>query len=116
LWETAVDGHGGEQETSEILAIRPDLVHLDRASTDGEGLPLDRLKALNEAGVYTGSWWYADHPTHYRGDGRPATAEKGNRLLEAYAQAVARIVRLIKQDDVTPRLQQEFFAAGEQPL
>jgi creatinine amidohydrolase len=116
LWETDVDGHGGEHETSEILAIRPDLVRLERASTDGEGMPLDRLKALNEAGVYTGIWWYADHPTHYRGDGRPATAEKGNQLLDAHAQTIARMVRLIKQDNVTPRLQNEFFAAGDQPL
>ena len=116
LWETSIDGHAGEQETSEILAIRPDLVRLDRASTDGEGLPLDRLKALNDLGVYTGIWWYADHPTHYRGDGRPATAEKGQRLLDAHAQALARIVAAIKRDEMTPRLQQEFFAAGEQPL
>ena len=116
LWETEVDGHGGEHETSEILAIRPDLVHLDRASTDGEGMPLDRLKTLGDADVYTGVWWYADNPTHYRGDGRPATAEKGNRLLDAHAQSIARRVRLIKQDDVTPRLQPQFFAAGERPL
>jgi creatinine amidohydrolase len=116
LWESEVDGHGGEQETSEILAIRPDLVRLDRASADGEGLPLDRLKALNEAGVYTGIWWYADHPTHYRGDARPATAEKGQRLLDAYAQALAKIVATIKQDEMTPQLQREFFAAGERPL
>jgi creatinine amidohydrolase len=116
LWATEVDGHGGEQETSEILAIRPDLVHLERASTDGEGLPLDRLKALQDAGVYTGIWWYADHPTHYRGDGRPATAAKGQRLLDAHAQALAKTVALIKQDEMTPRLQQEFYAAGEQPL
>jgi creatinine amidohydrolase len=116
LWDTSVDGHAGEQETSEILAIRPDLVRLDRASADGEGLPLDRLKALQDAGVYTGIWWYADHPTHYRGDGRPATAEKGNRLLDAHAQALAKIVAAIKRDTVTPQLQQEFFAAGERPL
>ena len=115
LWETTVDGHGGEHETSEILAIRPDLVRLDRAPADGEGLPLDRLKALNESGVYTGIWWYADHPTHYRGDGRPATAEKGQRLLDAYAQALARAVAAIKRDDVTPQLQREFYAAGERP-
>src|SRR5512139_1991616 len=53
LWETNVDGHAGEQETSQILAIRPDLVQLDRAPGDGEGQPLDRLKTLSEAGVYT---------------------------------------------------------------
>jgi creatinine amidohydrolase len=116
LWETEVDGHGGEREASEILAIRPDLVHLDRAPADGEGLPLGRLKALNENGVYTGIWWYADHPTHYRGDGRPATAEKGNRLLDAHAQALAKIVATIKRDEMTPRLQQEFYTAGEKPL
>src|SRR5512143_1372357 len=44
LWETAVDGHAGEQETSEILAIRPNLVHLNRAPANSEGRPLDRLK------------------------------------------------------------------------
>ena len=115
LWETEVDGHAGEQETSEILAIRPDLVQLDRAPADGEGLPLDRLKALNEAGAYTGIWWYGDHPTHYRGDGRPATAEKGNRLLDTHAQAIARVVRLIKQDQTTSQLQQEFYRASERP-
>lgn len=113
LWETTVDGHAGEHETSEMLAIRPDLVQLDRAPADGEGRPLDRLKALSEAEVYTGIWWYGDHPTHYRGDGRPATAEKGQRLLDAHAQAIARAVRLIKQDRETQRLQDEFFAASE---
>ena len=92
------------------------LVRLDRASTDGEGLPLDRLKALNESGVYTGIWWYGDHPTHYRGDGRPATAEKGQRLLDAQAQALARTVAAIKRDEMTPQLQREFYTAGERPM
>ena len=72
------------------------------------------MKALNENGVYTGIWWYADHPTHYRGDGRPATPEKGHRLLDAHAQVLARTVRLIKQDSETPRLQTEFFVASEE--
>ena len=92
-----------------IVAAARELV---RAPADGEGWPLDRLKALSESGVYTGIWWYADHPTHYRGDGRPATAEKGHRLLDAYAQALVRTVRLIKQDSETLRLQNEFFAAS----
>ena len=115
LWETTVDGHAGEHETSEILAIRPDLVQLERAPADGEGLPLDRLKTLNENGAYTGIRWYGDHPTHYRGDGRPATAEKGNRLLDAHARALARTVAAIKRDQMTPQLQLEFYAAGERP-
>jgi len=65
-------------------------------------------------GVETGVWWYADHPTHYRGDGSPATAEKGERLLAARARALARAIRLIKEDRETRRLQDEFFAASKQ--
>lgn len=113
-WETTVDGHAGESETSAILAIRPDLVHADQLPSDGEGLPLDRLKTLRDLGVDTGIWWYADHPTHYRGDGRPATAAKGNRMLDARARALATVIRAIRADQETPRLQAEFFAAAEQ--
>lgn len=114
-WESAVDGHAGESETSLILAIRPDLVRAEALRADAEGQPQGRLQALAEAGVYTGLWWYADHPTHYRGDGRPGTAEKGRRELEARAAALAGAIRLIKQDQVTARLQAEFHAAAERP-
>jgi len=65
-------------------------------------------------GVDTGIWWYADHPTHYRGDGRPATVEKGNRVLDARARTLARVIRAIKDDQETKRLQDEFFAKGQQ--
>jgi creatinine amidohydrolase len=115
-WATQVDGHAGERESSMILAIRPDCVAHEalRADTEGvEGLPQGRLKTLGDLGVYTGIWWYADHPTHYRGDGRPATAEKGERALAARAQALAAAVRQIKADGETRRLQDEFFAAAE---
>jgi len=113
-WQTTVDGHAGERETSAILTIRPDLVRADRLRADGEGMPLDRLKALRDIGVDTGVWWYADHPTHYRGDGSPATAEKGERLLAARARALARAIRAVKSDRETRRLQDEFFTASQQ--
>jgi creatinine amidohydrolase len=111
-WQSTVDGHAGERETSAIMIIRPDLVRAEALHADGEGLPLERLKPLTEAGVYTGIWWYADHPTHYRGDGSVATAEKGERYLFARAQALARAIRVIKADQETRRLQDEFFAAS----
>jgi creatinine amidohydrolase len=113
-WETTVDGHAGEIETSAILTIRPDLVYKEHLRADGEGMPLDRLKALKDIGVGTGMWWYADHPTHYRGDGSPATAEKGERLLSALGRALAQAIRVIKADRETERLQNEFFAASKQ--
>lgn len=108
-WESEVDGHAGERETSAILVIRPDLVDKNALRSDGEGMPLNRLKNLRDLGIDTGIWWYADHPTHYCGDGTPATVEKGERLLAARAAALARAVRAIKADDVTRSLQDEFF-------
>ena len=108
-WETKVDGHAGESETSQILAMMPELVKREAFPQEPEGMPLERLKTLSQAGVYTGIWWYADHPTHYCGDGRPATAEKGEKELAADARALAAAVRIIKEDQETKRLQDEFF-------
>src|SRR5512142_1625010 len=59
-WETTVDGHAGEEETSAILAIHPELVRRDVMPTDGEGLPLGRLQTLRDLNVDMGIWWYAD--------------------------------------------------------
>ncbi len=112
-WETTVDGHAGEWETSLMLTIRPDLVRHEALRSGGEGMPLNRLAALRDQGVYTGIWWYADHPTHYRGDGSPATAEKGERMLAVRASALARAIRAIKDDQEARRLQDEFFATRQ---
>ena len=62
LWETTVDGHAGEKETSAMLAIRPDLVKSDALPADGEGMPLGRLQHIRDLGVDMGIWWYADFP------------------------------------------------------
>jgi creatinine amidohydrolase len=112
-WETTVDGHAGERETSAILAIRPELVRREALPKDDEGMPRKRLKELSDMGVYTGIWWYADYPTHYCGDGHPATAAKGNLELDARARALAAAIRLIKHDNETRRLQDEFYTASE---
>jgi len=112
-WETTVDGHAGERETSQILAFRPELVHLEAIPAEPEGMPLERLKSLRDAGVYTAIWWYGDHPTHFRGDAHPATAEKGSRLLDARARALAAAMRAIKLDQQARRLQDEFYDAVE---
>jgi creatinine amidohydrolase len=108
-WETTVDGHAGEKETSAILAIHPQLVQGEAMPVDGEGRPLGRLQHLRDLNVDVGVWWYADHPSHYRGDGIPATAHKGNVWLDARARGLARVIRAIKDDTETKRLQDEFF-------
>ncbi len=113
MWAPEASGHAGAGETSMIMVIRPDLVRSDALKPDNEGMARGRLDAVRDQGVETGIWWYADFPTHYSGDANVATAEKGEQLLAARAQALARAVRQIKQDEVTMQLQDEFFAAHE---
>jgi creatinine amidohydrolase len=113
-WETTVDGHAGERETSVILAIRPDLVRKEALKSDGEGMPLGRLKELRDRGVDVGVWWYADFPTHYCGDGTYGTVEKGEQWLTACAKSLAETIRVIKDDKVTRHLQGEFFGKVQQ--
>lgn len=114
-WPREVDGHAGAGETSVMLALRPDLVHMERVPTDGDGEARNRLQALREAGVQTGIWWYADYPTHYAGDAAYATAEAGEAILDAQAEFVANAVRAIKMDTEAKRLQDEFFAGAVGP-
>jgi len=113
-WETTIDGHAGERETSIIQALRPDLVDEDAMPSDGEGMPLGRLQSLRDLGVNTGTCWYGNHPTHYCGDGRPASADRGERWLEITARALAKAIRAIKDDTQAKRLQDEFFGRLEQ--
>jgi creatinine amidohydrolase len=114
-WEAQTDLHAGAGETSLMLAIQPDLVQMEHVPADAEGQALQRLQALQTAGVRTGIWWYADHPTHYAGDARAATGAIGEQLLGAVADALAHAVRVIKEDDMTQRLQDEFYAASAAP-
>jgi creatinine amidohydrolase len=98
-----------------MLRARPEFVALSQVPTSDEGQALHRLRALEEAGVRTGMWWYARYPTHYAGNARLATTEAGEDLLERMAQHVARAVRAIKADTETLRLQNEFYAASHTP-
>src|ERR1700694_4726669 len=60
-----IDYHAGENETSNVIVSRPDLVHVDRAK-DESGADMKRQN-LSES-LYTGIWWYARFPNHYSGD------------------------------------------------
>lgn len=80
--------HAGEMETSAILHIRPDLVR--PLSEAGDGLARQyKIKALREGWVTAQRQW--TKVTADTGVGNPAkaTAEKGQRYLEASAQNLA---------------------------
>src|SRR5437667_1242081 len=67
---TGIDYHAGENETSNTMVSRPDLVHLDRAASESGS---DQKRVNLPEDVYTGIWWYARFPDHYSGDGSLAT-------------------------------------------
>ncbi len=116
LFTQGFSDHAGEGETSQVLAFRPDLVHMEQVPQEPEGAARGRLKDLSQANIFTAIWWYADYPTHYAGDARPAAAEKGERLLQSMARNLAANLRTVKQDDTTARLQAEFYDAAEHPV
>jgi creatinine amidohydrolase len=107
-----VDGHAGEDEMSNVMASRPDLVHPERAATESGA---DQARLSLPDGVYTGIWWYAKFPNHYEGNAAGATAARGEAATRAIARRLADAIRAIKQDEVAPRLQQEFFERAAKP-
>ncbi len=111
--KSKVDSHAGESETAHTMISRPDLVHQDRAASES-GRDQNRLDL--PAGVYTGIWWYAKFPEHYAGDGAVATRELGEFDMKAAATGIANAIRAIKADQVSPRLQDEFFNKTKRPL
>jgi creatinine amidohydrolase len=104
--KTKVDSHAGESETAHTLVSRPDLVHIDRAASES-GADQNRLDL--PPGVYTGIWWYAKFPEHYAGDGGAATKDLGEFDMKAWADSIANAIRAVKADQVSPRLQEEFY-------
>ena len=88
---SAGSGHAGETETSMILAMRPDLVREDRLDADGE------RDGMRVSGV--SSYHRFDQRTAHGGvgDPRPATADKGERMLEASAAQLAEQVLQIRK-------------------
>lgn len=113
LRKTTLDGHAGEEETSVMLAHHPDLVRLDKAGAES-GEDVKRLAGLKHA--YTGIWWYAGQPNHYRGDGSAGNKEFGQAVFEAESTLLAEMIRSVKKDAVTLELQKRFFDDAAKPL
>jgi len=112
--KTTHGGHADEAESSCIIAIRPDLVHLDCAA-DVDGAAKGRLRDIMRR-AFTGIWWYADYPEHYAGDAGPANAELGELTLKLWAYYLAKLVRKVKRDKAAPKLQEEFRSRAKKPL
>lgn len=103
--------HAGEEETSELMAARPDLVKLDQAATqNGEALnrlPLEKLRPS--------IFWYADYPNHFAGEPSQANIELGEYSNLESAKFLAEKIKRVKEDKVGPALQAEFFEKATHP-
>jgi creatinine amidohydrolase len=111
--KSSVDMHAGESETSHTMVSRPDLVHLDRATSESGA---DQKRLDLPEGVYTGIWWYARFPNHYAGEGAAATKQLGEFDMKAWTDQVVNAIRAIKADQESLRLQNEFFEKSKHPI
>ena len=103
--KSTTGGHADEVESSQMAYIRPDLTHIDRATSDS-GEDLNRLPL---PGAYTGIWWYAKYPNHYAGDAKDANPELGQYVMEKRVEKLAEVIRTIKADTTTRHLQNRFY-------
>ncbi len=105
------DGHGGIDEASLMMALRPDLVDLATlARHPHSGRARRRFAHLP---AYSPMWWYADFPDAYSGDARLASVAIGDQLIETYVGRVAAAIAAIKRDRTAAKLEAEFFARCE---
>lgn len=84
--------HGGEGETSMVLAIAPELVHVDRCVPE---LPPVRayMRDLTLKGAASFGWLTRDlSRSGTIGDPRGASAEKGRAIIEAEALLLANVI------------------------
>ncbi|MCY1721378.1 creatininase family protein [Prolixibacteraceae bacterium Z1-6] len=96
LIETQNDIHAGEIETSTTLAIRPELVDMDKAVDDTLDLGNEYLDFNSERGVS----WYVHTKTLTKsgvmGNATLATAEKGQKMWKIMIRKMAEFVETIK--------------------
>ncbi len=111
--KTSNDQHAGESETSKMMIVRPDLLHQDRAASESGA---DQNRQNLPEGVYTGIWWYARFPDHYAGDGSAASRELGEYQMKWWVDSVSKVIAAIKADDVSLKLQNEFYEKSTHPL
>ena len=93
------DDHGGEMETSVMLAIAPQLVKLDQAG-DGAAKPT-RFEAVNKGWVSISRPWHLLTETTGVGDPRAATREKGEKYLSVIIPRLAQYLVELSSADMT---------------
>lgn len=97
--EKHLDGHGGLLETCLMLAIRPDLVKMDRTSAVS-GLSTHNADALAAAGLSSTAFWYLNFPNGgFCGtDPVKANTRIGKMMLRLSAEKAVTAIRAFKEN------------------
>ena len=104
-------GHAGELETSMILALRPDLAHMDRVVDETDFVSTDNyyMDWIEGGALVANPPWDDDTATGAYGAGSLATADHGRLWLDAAIAEKAAHVREIHEQH---RRREERRAAG----
>lgn len=101
--------HAGEYETSLYLALRPELVEMEKAVDERTPLPpsfqndLLAGKRADASVAYLMPHWSTMSVSGVRGDATKATREKGEQFLEAAVDGLIELVREFKTMTLPPR-------------
>ena len=113
LTKAKVDGHAGEEETSMMSFIRPDLIDVNAIKSES-GLNQARLSKMRYG--YTGIWWFARYPNHYASDVAEPDKRLGELLISRDANQLSELIRFLKKDNTIEQLHQEFNKKAGNPL
>lgn len=108
LIDTPNDIHAGEIETSTTLALRPDMVQMDKAVNETVQFGSKFLDYDDERGV---SWFvHTDHISNsgVMGDATKATAEKGRKMWELMIENMVGLVESIKNTPLEELYQKRY--------
>lgn len=108
-------GHACIMETSLMLALRPELVYMDRANVE-EAIPLTRLAPFGKLKVKTSFDWYGEAPNQAYGDPTKATKAFGDWVVDTACSNLVNVIRAVKADKVLPQLQREFYDRSLRPV
>ncbi|MBU0742364.1 creatininase family protein [bacterium] len=96
LAETDNDVHAGEIETSTTLALRPELVHMDRAAPSVPRFSSRYLDFTNLRAVTWNAYTARISPNGVMGDPTRASAEKGHRMWQVMVRNLVDFVEDLK--------------------
>jgi creatinine amidohydrolase len=103
------NGHAGGYETAVALHLFPELVKMDEILPREAGKMKRRGEELGNKNLRTSMHWYMKYPLHLAGYGGDVSSRHGKLICEAIAEDIADLIRTVKQDDFSLKLQEKFY-------